>query len=156
LGSGQAAIHRLVGGAAVWPLATRYNVVAVLDFNAGTIENKGLNIFNTKLVLARSDISTNLTLISSIRRWLMNISTIGQEIGSPAATGFSYRSKRVNRLSGRTVRRRYVFEAGGAYSEGSVGPRHLFQRTFHQCLALRIKPFPALEIAVATSTGTLV
>ena len=31
----------------------QYNVVAVGDFNAGAMENKGLNIFNTKLVLAR-------------------------------------------------------------------------------------------------------
>jgi aminopeptidase N len=36
-----------------------YNVVAVGDFNAGAMENKGLNIFNTKLVLARPDISTD-------------------------------------------------------------------------------------------------
>ncbi len=36
-----------------------YNVVAVGDFNAGAMENKGLNIFNTKLVLARQDISTD-------------------------------------------------------------------------------------------------
>uniref|UniRef100_UPI003F4960DE aminopeptidase N n=1 Tax=Cupriavidus yeoncheonensis TaxID=1462994 RepID=UPI003F4960DE len=37
----------------------QYNVVAVGDFNAGAMENKGLNIFNTKLVLARRDISTD-------------------------------------------------------------------------------------------------
>jgi aminopeptidase N len=37
----------------------QYNVVAVADFNAGAMENKGLNIFNTKLVLARPDISTD-------------------------------------------------------------------------------------------------
>jgi len=37
----------------------QYNVVAVGDFNAGAMENKGLNVFNTKLVLARSDISTD-------------------------------------------------------------------------------------------------
>jgi aminopeptidase N len=36
-----------------------YNVAAVGDFNAGAMENKGLNIFNTKLVLARPDISTD-------------------------------------------------------------------------------------------------
>jgi aminopeptidase N len=36
-----------------------YNLVAVGDFNAGAMENKGLNIFNTKLVLARQDISTD-------------------------------------------------------------------------------------------------
>ncbi len=33
--------------------------MAVGDFNAGAMENKGLNIFNTKLVLARQDISTD-------------------------------------------------------------------------------------------------
>ena len=37
----------------------QYNIVAVGDFNAGAMENKGLNIFNTKLVLARQDISTD-------------------------------------------------------------------------------------------------
>jgi len=37
----------------------QYNVVAVGDFNAGAMENKGLNIFNTKLVLAKPDISTD-------------------------------------------------------------------------------------------------
>jgi aminopeptidase N len=37
----------------------QYNLVAVGDFNAGAMENKGLNIFNTKLVLARQDISTD-------------------------------------------------------------------------------------------------
>jgi aminopeptidase N len=37
----------------------QYNLVAVGDFNAGAMENKGLNVFNTKLVLARSDISTD-------------------------------------------------------------------------------------------------
>jgi aminopeptidase N len=36
-----------------------YNIVAVGDFNAGAMENKGLNVFNTKLVLARPDISTD-------------------------------------------------------------------------------------------------
>jgi aminopeptidase N len=37
----------------------QYNLVAVGDFNAGAMENKGLNVFNTKLVLARADISTD-------------------------------------------------------------------------------------------------
>jgi len=36
-----------------------FNIVAVEDFNAGAMENKGLNVFNTKLVLARTDISTD-------------------------------------------------------------------------------------------------
>ena len=37
----------------------QYKIVAVGDFNSGAMENKGLNIFNTKYVLARSDIATD-------------------------------------------------------------------------------------------------
>ncbi len=36
-----------------------YMVVAVNDFNAGAMENKGLNIFNSALVLARPDTATD-------------------------------------------------------------------------------------------------
>lgn len=36
-----------------------YNVVAVNDFNMGAMENKGLNVFNSKYVLARSDTATD-------------------------------------------------------------------------------------------------
>ncbi|MGK0673330.1 MAG: aminopeptidase N [Halothiobacillaceae bacterium] len=37
----------------------RYMIVAVEDFNAGAMENKGLNIFNAKYVLARPEIATD-------------------------------------------------------------------------------------------------
>ncbi|MSQ58544.1 MAG: aminopeptidase N [Betaproteobacteria bacterium] len=37
-----------------------YMIVAVGDFNMGAMENKGLNIFNTKYVLARPDTATDL------------------------------------------------------------------------------------------------
>ena len=37
-----------------------FNLVAVSDFNMGAMENKGLNIFNTKYVLARPDTATDL------------------------------------------------------------------------------------------------
>ncbi len=37
----------------------RFMVVAVTDFNAGAMENKGLNIFNTKYVLASSESATD-------------------------------------------------------------------------------------------------
>ncbi|MGL4667174.1 MAG: DUF3458 domain-containing protein, partial [Saezia sp.] len=37
----------------------RYMVVAVSDFNMGAMENKGLNIFNTKYVLANSATATD-------------------------------------------------------------------------------------------------
>ena len=37
-----------------------YMIVAVGDFNMGAMENKGLNVFNTKYVLARPDVATDL------------------------------------------------------------------------------------------------
>ncbi|WP_417790493.1 aminopeptidase N [Terasakiella pusilla] len=36
-----------------------YNIVAVSDFNMGAMENKSLNVFNTKYVLAKSDTATD-------------------------------------------------------------------------------------------------
>src|SRR6185437_596776 len=36
-----------------------FNIVAVSDFNFGAMENKGLNIFNDKLVFARPEIATD-------------------------------------------------------------------------------------------------
>lgn len=37
-----------------------YNIVAVSDFNMGAMENKGLNVFNTRYVLANKDTATDL------------------------------------------------------------------------------------------------
>lgn len=37
----------------------RFMIVAVSDFNMGAMENKGLNIFNTKFVLANSKVATD-------------------------------------------------------------------------------------------------
>ncbi len=37
----------------------RFNIVAVADFNAGAMENKGLNIFNSKFILADSETATD-------------------------------------------------------------------------------------------------
>lgn len=37
-----------------------FNIVAVSDFNAGAMENKGLNIFNDKYILADSDSATDM------------------------------------------------------------------------------------------------
>ena len=37
----------------------RFMIVAVPDFNSGAMENKGLNLFNTKYVLADQDLSTD-------------------------------------------------------------------------------------------------
>jgi len=41
-----------------------YNIVAVDDFNMGAMENKGLNIFNSKYVLARQDTATDTDFIN--------------------------------------------------------------------------------------------
>jgi len=41
----------------------RYMIVATSDFNMGAMENKGLNIFNTKYVLASPDTSTDSDMI---------------------------------------------------------------------------------------------
>src|SRR5262249_40946383 len=45
-----------------------FNIVAVSDFNMGAMENKGLNIFNDKYILADSDTATDMDyyLIESI------------------------------------------------------------------------------------------
>ncbi len=37
-----------------------FNIVAVSDFNMGAMENKGLNVFNTKYVLAKPDTATDI------------------------------------------------------------------------------------------------
>ncbi|MET1081805.1 MAG: aminopeptidase N, partial [Burkholderiales bacterium] len=42
----------------------QYMIVAVGDFNMGAMENKGLNIFNTKYVLARPDTATDADFLN--------------------------------------------------------------------------------------------
>ncbi|GIS91638.1 MAG: hypothetical protein CM1200mP20_16790 [Pseudomonadota bacterium] len=37
----------------------RFNIVAVEDFNMGAMENKGLNVFNTRYVLALPETATD-------------------------------------------------------------------------------------------------
>ena len=41
-----------------------YKIVAVGDFNSGAMENKGLNIFNAKFVLARPELATDQDFLS--------------------------------------------------------------------------------------------
>jgi aminopeptidase N len=40
-----------------------YMIVAVSDFNMGAMENKGLNIFNTKYILAKAETATDMDFI---------------------------------------------------------------------------------------------
>ena len=72
-------------------------IVAVGDFNMGAMENKGLNIFNTKFVLARPDTATDDGLLSaSTRSSPTSTSTTGPATASPAATGSSSRSRKAS------------------------------------------------------------
>src|SRR5687768_16353494 len=41
-----------------------YKIVAVGDFNSGAMENKGLNIFNTRYILARADTATDVDYLN--------------------------------------------------------------------------------------------
>src|SRR4030095_3955297 len=42
----------------------QYKIVAVGDFNAGAMENKGLNIFNAKYIRARPDVATDVDYLN--------------------------------------------------------------------------------------------
>ena len=67
-----------------------FMIVAVSDFNMGAMENKGLNIFNDKYILARPDTATDMqTMPTSRRSWRTSTSTTGPATASPAATGSS-------------------------------------------------------------------
>ena len=60
-----------------------YMIVAVNDFNMGAMENKGLNIFNSKFVLARQDTATDVDFWTSTGSSPTSISTTGPATGSP-------------------------------------------------------------------------
>ena len=67
----------------------RFMIVAVGDFNMGAMENKGLNIFNTKYVLANPATATDADYARSNRWSATSTSTTGPATASPAATGSS-------------------------------------------------------------------
>ena len=67
-----------------------FMIVAVSDFNMGAMENKGLNVFNDKYVLADPETATDADYRRVSRRSSRtNISTTGPATASPAATGSS-------------------------------------------------------------------
>jgi aminopeptidase N len=67
----------------------RFMIVATSDFNMGAMENKGLNIFNTKYVLASEATATDADFATSKAWWGTSTSTTGRATASPAATGSS-------------------------------------------------------------------
>ena len=67
-----------------------FMIVAVSDFNMGAMENKGLNVFNDKYVLADARDRDRRRLRQRSRRSSRtSISTTGPATASPAATGSS-------------------------------------------------------------------
>ena len=73
----------------------RFMIVATSDFNMGAMENKGLNIFNTKYVLASPATATDTDFANIESVWsATSTSTTGPATASPAATGSSSRSRR--------------------------------------------------------------
>jgi aminopeptidase N len=72
-----------------------FMIVAVSAFNFGAMENKGLNIFNDKLLLASPRQRPTTTTRASRALSRTSIFTIGPATALPAATGFSSRSRRV-------------------------------------------------------------
>lgn len=59
----------------------QYMIVSIDDFNMGAMENKGLNIFNSRLVLADRESATDNDFCES-NLWLhMNTFITGLEIG---------------------------------------------------------------------------
>ena len=54
-----------------------FNIAAVSDFNMGAMENKGLNVFSTKYVLAKSETATDGDYQGSRRSSRTSISTTG-------------------------------------------------------------------------------
>ena len=71
-----------------------FNIVAVSDFNMGAMENKGLNVFNDRLILASPETATD-TIFEQSRAWSRtSTSTTGRETASPAATGSSSASRK--------------------------------------------------------------
>ena len=64
-----------------------FQIVAVSHFNMGAMENKGLNIFNSKYVLADERTATDTDLDNVSRSSPMNIFITGPATGLPAVTG---------------------------------------------------------------------
>jgi aminopeptidase N len=53
-------------------------IVATSDFNMGAMENKGLNIFNTKYVLASQATATDTDFANIESWWATSTSTTGR------------------------------------------------------------------------------
>ena len=106
----------------------QYNVVAVGDFNAGAMENKGLNVFNTKLVLARPDISTDFDF-SFIDR------TVAHEY---------FHNWTGNRVTCRDWFQLSLKEGLTVFREAAVRRRHVFAnrwRAFRRCVRCAPRSF---------------
>ena len=61
--------------------STLFNIVAVDDFNFGAMENKGLNIFNSRYILADTETATDADFDNIAAVVATNISTTGRATG---------------------------------------------------------------------------
>ena len=98
----------------------QFSLVAVGDFNAGAMENKGLNIFNTKLVLCQQDISTDFDF-SFIDRTVAHEyfhNWTGNRVTCRDWFQLSLQG-RTDRFSGRRIRGRHVLQGSDPHSEGT-------------------------------------
>lgn len=72
----------------------RFMIVATDDFNFGAMENKGLNIFNSRYVMASPSIATDTDYQTLNPLSVTSTSTTGRAIASRCATGSSSRSRK--------------------------------------------------------------
>ena len=91
-----------------------FMIVAVSHFNMGAMENKGLNIFNSKFILADEQTASDDDLNVSKGSLPTNISITGQATASPAVTGSADPERRPDGLSRSGIYRRHAFPRGQA------------------------------------------
>ena len=78
-----------------------YQIVAINDFNAGAMENKGLNIFNAKYVLADPQTATDDDFMGHPGRYCPRIlPQLDRQPDHPEKTGSSSASRKGSRFSG--------------------------------------------------------
>ncbi len=101
-----------------------FNIVAVSDFNMGAMENKGLNIFNSRYVLADPDTATDVDFddIAARRRARIFPQLVGQPRHLPRLVP-AVPEGRLHRLSRPELLRRHGQRRGQA-DRGRPDPAH--------------------------------
>ncbi len=108
----------------------QYKIVAVGDFNSGAMENKGLNIFNTRYILARADTATDLDYLNIDRvvaheyfhNWTGDRVTCRDWFQLSLVPALA--QGRADRLSRPGIRRRHLFARRHAHPGSPLPARH--------------------------------